>query len=243
MKSIEEFLQGTEDFVDYLELSFKYNINEITDAIGESEIATVIKSTQHLDDKDKSIIWAALDKALNSEKPKIKYDGLLRDEEHEDLNHVYVANLYDVLEYKNKVLPVFMEEFKNISKSPVVKGVFYLINETMKEREYLIRAGKVDSDGEDLDGDICELRREMIDGESDNGFYTYFTDIVNEVFPNGYDSKVANSIFNKLKQDDENYNEDKDDVYFVNTIKEHENIDMTFVIREQLKDFFEYALK
>lgn len=241
--NIENYLQGLEEYNSYLELSYKYDLDDIVEAIGLEEFMELSKTTQSLDDQSKSIMWAAMDKALNSDRPKPYYNGLIKEEKEHNSIHEVVANYYDLLEYKSNYLPEFKEQFKNIKRSPIVKGVFYIINEVYKERLLLLDYYGVNANELNEEGLVEEIREDSMDGEDGNGFYTYFIDILNEVFPHSYDSRIANRLYDQMLNDDNNFDKDTELTYFYNTLTEHEDVDMTYVIRDNLKDYFKKVLK
>lgn len=232
--SIGELLQGIQDKKDYLELSLDLNLGDVVKSIGGEEVSQISEAIKDIDDEDKAIVWAGISKALTMNRPEPNYNGLVLESNKVDKNHNYFANYNEMLEYHNNYLPNFLRQFGKLYNSPVVKGIFYILDRVYKESQYLDLQGIITIE------DVKKERDFMVGHDEDDGFYTYFLDIVEYVFPLGYDEDIANLIFDTLLDDDLDL-EGVEDLYYVQGLEDLEYIDLTYVVRGKLQEFFEYV--
>lgn len=232
---IKDLLQGVQDKKDYLELSLDLNLGDVVERVGEEEVGQIAKAIQVLDDTDKAIVWSGISKALNMNRPEPKYNGLLLENDKVDIFHNYFANYNEKLEYQNYYLPNFLSMFDRLYNSPIVKSVFFVIDRIYKEKEYM------EFQGLSMEKDLSNERDTMVGNDEDDGFYTYFIDIIDYVFPYGYDNDIANIIFDTMLEDDLDL-EGVEHLYFIDGLDKIDDVDLTFVVRDRLKDFFEYVL-
>lgn len=222
---IMDYMIDFEVAKDFYELVEAMHIEDIHSVLDEEDFMNLLQIKDFLKgDEEQVQFWGTLDKLLSSKRPPIEYTGVIRDDNLESI--MKTCNTHTKYAYSKK-LNEFMSQFKNLRKSPMLSMLFFVLYDYHIDE---IEINQMEQDGRTED-EIMEYLDEKDIGNVD------FNYAVEVIFPSGYSIDRMNDIVKVVIQDDNEFNDDIQDIYFMDSIDMDSSVKLEIIA----SDFLEFA--
>lgn len=210
---------------DFYELVEAMHIEDIHSVLDENDFMTLLQIKEFLQSDEEQIqFWGTLDKLLSSKRPPIEYTGVIRDDKIESI--MKTCNTHTKYAYSKK-LNEFMSQFKNLKRSPMLSMLFFVLYDYHIDE---LEINQMEQDGKTED-EIMEYLDEKDIGNDD---FNYAVEIL---FPSGYSIDRMNDIVNIVVHDDNEFDDNIQDMYFMDSI----DMDSSVKLEVIASDFLEFA--
>lgn len=223
--NIMDYMIDFEVAKDFYELVEAMHIEDIHSVLDENDFMTLLQIKEFLQSDEEQIqFWGTLDKLLSSKRPPIEYTGVIRDDKIESI--MKTCNTHTKYAYSKK-LNEFMSQFKNLKRSPMLSMLFFVLYDYHIDE---LEINQMEQDGKTED-EIMEYLDEKDIGNDD---FNYAVEIL---FPSGYSIDRMNDIVNIVVHDDNEFDDNIQDMYFMDSI----DMDSSVKLEVIASDFLEFA--
>lgn len=224
---IMDYMITYDNAKDFFELTSALFLEDIHKVLGEEDFLLLLKIRDLIKDDDTQVqFWGTLDKLLSSERPPIEYMGVIRKDKSESVMETCTTHSKHIY---SKNVSKFLNNFNNLNKSPLLSMLFFVFYDSNVDE---IEVKQMEENGATED-EIMEYYDSKDIGNDD------FNIAIDILLPEGHSISRMNEILDIIRDDDKHFNDDVQDIYFIDGIDVTDSVNLEFISSEFL-DFAEY---